>query len=605
MPPHLDLSPQISLRRAGSYNPGEKAPLSSTSSRFSFNHLIVSPPPSPGLPALVPRHGKPTPTHSPRKCFRAALWVSGVLVILYFGFVAIRKDQATPKVGWALNSGEEYEMVGEAQLPDFPTPVMVTDKRGRAKWTMSIPPNQPFPLQPKQYAELCSQSTEVADHVIDLHRHTHVDHGHYGYYHVDKNFMDVADAEAHGLLPGPKAKGKTSMVNGLDGHIIGVVENSLIEMDVCKTSLTFVLETSDAGMGKTLMMLWMAYGLAEKEGRAFFLDDSRWAYGSYTNFFHPPPLPNCRPPPRHEMIPCPHHARHLVVSAATVYYTFGGAFSEEFEDPKKMEVFRQRPIFDMARKGAEALFRLVGSDADYVKNRVEELRTKSMSDSEEIQDGTIIGIHVRHGDRHPYSFEYRDSYIPLDQYSNKASALLHKVFNSSEANGEENGMAERSFFVVASDDPDVYESDEFSHAYRAQEQIKLASKSTLDIANKPKQNVGIRKFEDEAVGWEGGFFAPMFWSLGKPTVLPATAVEPSDTSLQPTSEALRLREFVGRAYLMDLAVIGATSDYLVCTISSMGCRLLAIMMGWEDAIEKKRHINIDGDFEWRGVSWRR
>jgi hypothetical protein len=32
-----------------------------------------------------------------------------------------------------------------------------------------------------------------------------------------------------------------------------------------------------------LMMLWTAYGLAQKEGREFFVDDSRW-YGT------PPPL---------------------------------------------------------------------------------------------------------------------------------------------------------------------------------------------------------------------------------------------------------------------------------------------------------------------------
>ncbi|KAL3423859.1 hypothetical protein PVAG01_05606 [Phlyctema vagabunda] len=622
MPPHLDLtgtsthanmilsarSPRMSLRRTGSYNAAEKGPLSSTSSRFSFNHLIVSPPPSPSLPALVPRHGRISPVHTPRRCLRVALWLSGVLVIVYFGFIAIKTDHSVPSVGWSLLSGEQYEMVEESELPDYPTPVVVTDKRGRAKWTVSIPPDQPFPLAPQDYAMICSQNMEVANHVRETHSHKPVSHGHFGYYYVDPNFMDVHEAEEHGLLPGPKANGKTSMVNGVEGNIIGEKKDSLIETEVCQKSLTFVMETHDAGLGKTLMMLWMAFGLAQKEERSFFIEDSRWAYGSYTNYFLPPPDPGCRPPPRHEMLPCPHHARHLVVSAATVSYTFGGAFNEEFENPKKMEVMRQRPMFEMAREGYEGLFNLAGTDAQYVESRILDLQSKTMMPPPDTGSGLVIGVHVRHGDRRPYEFQYKDSYVPLERYSDMARDFIYDTFNSSGADGGEDLMAEmKSILVVASDDPDVYDSDEFSHAYRAQEQIKLASKKTLvdPTKEKPAKNVGMRKFEDEAVGWEGGFFAPMFWSLGRPINMPTTAIETPDTQLAPSSEALRLREFVGRAYLMDLAVLGRSSDITICTISSMGCRLLAIMMGWEKAIEQKKHVNIDGDFHWRGVEWGR
>ena len=214
----------------------------------------------------------------------------------------------------------------------------------------------------------------------------------------------------------------------------------------------------------------------------------------------------------------------------------------------------------------------------------------------------IVGVHVRHGDRRPYEFQYRDSYVPLDRYSDKARELLHKQFNASSAKDDTNTQVEQhSLIVVASDDPEVYESEEFSHAARAQEQIRLASKKHLDSAQ--PSNPGPRKFVDETVGWEGGFFAGMFWSLGKPTSTPATAVELKDTKLPPTEEALRLRELVGRAYLMDLAVLGKASDRVVCTVSSMGCKVLAVMMGWEEAVVKAGWVNIDGDFEWRGVSW--
>ena len=326
-----------------------------------------------------------------------------------------------------------------------------------------------------------------------------------------------------------------------------------------------------------------------------FANQSR-AYGKYINFFQPPPMPKCRPPPRHEMLPCPHHARHLVVSAGTASHTFGGAFNEAYEDARKMEVYRQKPMFDFARAGYERLFHLADADADYVAQRIEELQNRTQLPAPETTNGMLVGIHVRHGDRRPYEFQYRDSYVPLDRYTDRARSLLNESFKSS---GDILANT-NSLMIVASDDPDVYESEEFSHAARAQEKIKLASKQHMP--SQPSAP-GPRKFVDETVGWEGGFFAGMFWSLGKPSSVPATAVELKDTKLPPTEEALRLRELVGRAYLLDLAVVGNSSDRVVCTVSSTGCTLLAVMMGWEDAIVRGRWVNIDGDFEWRGVSW--
>lgn len=324
------------------------------------------------------------------------------------------------------------------------------------------------------------------------------------------------------------------------------------------------------------------------------------AYGKYTKYFRAPRVPTCRPPPRHEMLPCPHQAQHLVVSAATAAHTFGGAFNEAYEDPKKMEVFRQKAIFDLARVGYNELFLLTPSDQKYVTERTLAMHQKTLRPPPETQNGIIIGVHVRHGDRRPLEFQYSDSYLPLDRYAEKTQELLHSAFNSS--NLSSNEMAEKhSVILVASDDPDVYESEEFAHAAHAQEQIRLASSKSL---SRPKPSAAaIRKFVEETVGWEGGFYAGMFWSLGKPTSTPATAIESPDTKLPPTEEALRLRELVGRAYLLDLAVLGQASDRIVCTVSSMGCKLLAVMMGWEDAIEKGNWVNIDGDFEWRGVSW--
>lgn len=288
MPPYLDLSkthahgdmllaarksPRINLRKSASaLSDRDRGPQSSTSARFSFHHLMTSPPLSPSLPALVPRHGKPLPTHKPRRFLKGLFWLVGVMVIVHYAFSRLDSTSRIPTVGWSNNAGSEYEMVGDAELPDFPTPVVVVDKRGRAKWTVSIPPDTPFPLEPETYGEICMQNMEVAKHVETLHTHAHREHsGHYDYYHVDRNFMDVAEAETHGLLPGAKAK--STMREDL---LIGEESGSLVQADVCEKSMTFVLETADAGLGKTLLMMWTAYGLAQKEGRAFFLDESRW-----------------------------------------------------------------------------------------------------------------------------------------------------------------------------------------------------------------------------------------------------------------------------------------------------------------------------------------
>jgi hypothetical protein len=80
-----------------------------------------------------------------------------------------------------------------------------------------------------------------------------------------------------------------------------------------------------------------------------------------------------------------------------------------------------------------------------------------------------------------------------------------------------------------------------------------------------------------------------------------TGIAPS--KVVPSTEAARLRELVGRAYLMDLAVLEGASDTVICAVSAMGCKLLAVMMGWEKAVEQEQWVNLENMFGWRGVMW--
>lgn len=134
---------------------------------------------------------------------------------------------------------------------------------------------------------------------------------------------------------------------------------------------------------------------------------------------------------------------------------------------------------------------------------------------------------------------------------------------------------------------------------RAQSQILLASGSTLDAAQGSPTPSSPHKFVEANVGWEGGFFSNVFWGLGG-TTADSRDVKNSKQEREPPSEmTLRLRELVGRAYLLDLKVVGS-SDRVVCGVSSIGCRLLAVMMGWERGIVQGGWKNVDGGFGWRG-----
>ncbi|KAK3392982.1 hypothetical protein B0H63DRAFT_5925 [Podospora didyma] len=603
MPPTLDLSrtshskmiispPRINLRRAASYNSHDRGPLSSTSSRFNFNHLVFSPPPSPGLPSLSPPPRNPSRglvgLVRPRRLVRYTVRFIGAALVLY---------AAASVLGLVLGATQEtrgLEILGPEDLPMYPTPILASDKWGRARWTVSIPQSYSFPLTMNLYSELCTKCRDTAARVDALRSRNHaLQQAYMGFVSdsADHDFVDVREAEKAGYLPKSASKDRKAS------------KGELAEKPVCEKSLTFVLETTDAGIGNTLLMLWTAYGIAEKEGRAFFIDDSRWAYGKYADIFQPLPSPDCAAAPRHERLPCPPQARHLVVSAATAEVLFGRTTPKSDLSAESLGPSARKAAFALARAGHDTLFRLIKEDADYVDARARELMAKRIvPKTKGKQNGIAIGVHVRRGDRHPLEYQYRDSYIPLNIYTEAAQNIIDDRFNHTGPYGAEDTAAkEHSLVILASDDPMVHESTEFAGASSAQERIRLASKKEIQDTNTDRHIM--RKFTDDTFGWEGGFFAPMFWHLGHadPADSAASRSPASRRSAVPSADTMRLRSLVGRAYMMDMAVLADASDAIVCTVSAAGCRMLAVMMGSESAFEKKNWVNIDGGYEWSGV----
>lgn len=214
------------------------------------------------------RHGT---LFKPWNVVRLFCWSCGVGVILLFALMSLGSSGRMATFGHATHDQEAYQIVKGGCLPDHPAPVMVTDRRGRSKWTVFIPPDLDFPLRPTQYADICAESGKMAQQVQETKSHmpgmsSHA--GHYGYYYKDPHFMDVVEAESHGLLPTVQSDEEDNGAMDRDGKAG--------KLRACERSLTYVLESSNAGLGRMLMGLWMSYGLAKKEGRAFFIDDTNW-----------------------------------------------------------------------------------------------------------------------------------------------------------------------------------------------------------------------------------------------------------------------------------------------------------------------------------------
>ncbi|KAM6513125.1 hypothetical protein FALCPG4_015596 [Fusarium falciforme] len=306
----------------------------------------------------------------------------------------------------------------------------------------------------------------------------------------DDYFVDVYEAERSGLLP---ASGKAIRLKAR-GHVIGMSKASVKHKPVCQSSMTFVLETPDAGLGSTLMMMWTFYGLllncavmlgvldkikvviiiVMEQDRAFFINDSRWAYGTYTDILEAPPAPDCRPPPRHHIVPCPFQARHLAVSVVTAKEIFPALLAKSLRIAETDNGLRD--LFELAQTG----------NRDFAP---------------------IIGLHIRHGGQHPLEYQYRDGYIPAEVFLQQVVQLVEAHYNSSAAGGAK----PHAITLLASEDPTVHEEPDFSNVILPQERILLASKDGIEEAN-PNPHMP-HHFVDETFGCEGGFFAPMFWNL--------------------------------------------------------------------------------------------
>lgn len=216
--------------------------------------------------ALV--YDKSVTSRERRRWVWITFWLCGVSIITWFGFSVVRGETHRTPVDRGQSKQQTYSFPQNSTVSGKIGPVIVPSGKGHSRWTVAISPDHDFPLRPKQYADICSQSKKVAHHVMELNspaNGTNRQQGHYGYSHVDPHFIEASEVEEY-----IGVRGDVGRTDTLDS------ERQQHVKTVCQKSLTYVLETSNAGLGDTLMGLWMSYGLAKKENRTFFINDSNW-----------------------------------------------------------------------------------------------------------------------------------------------------------------------------------------------------------------------------------------------------------------------------------------------------------------------------------------
>lgn len=265
------IPPTTAMRRVPSANstPTLAVNPAELTAKYGFRQFLDSPLPSPALPSIVPRHGKKPDPYRFRRILRVLLrvsiWCCGLLAVYWLGLRLIHHRGPSRGRSVLVANSEQEALLKE------PTAVVVVDRKGKPKWTVAIPARLAFPLIPNQYTNICHQSDQLRKSQSPKGETPHDHH----YYSKDPHFMDIAEAEKDLLLVTRNDEMEYGG-NGLVGMDSGQHTSRQRDIKICEKSLTYVLESPDASLGLTLMGLWMSYGLAKKESRGFFVDDSNW-----------------------------------------------------------------------------------------------------------------------------------------------------------------------------------------------------------------------------------------------------------------------------------------------------------------------------------------
>ncbi|EJU02828.1 hypothetical protein DACRYDRAFT_65986 [Dacryopinax primogenitus] len=319
--------------------------------------------------------------------------------------------------------------------------------------------------------------------------------------------------------------------------------------NICSSSITYMPD-GEIGLVADLALIAQLAGMARERNRTFFIDDTYWNRGRWLDCFEdirttePGPEPNCLPPPSEELVACPRLARHWVVTSHTAKFHLVHDFNEGYEDPYKQSVGRQRPILEMGRKSLMETIRPKQHIIDLIYQTRKTLR-----------EHPYVGVHIRRGDQAAMSWRYHKGYVPTHEYVNAIVTLLPDI---------------KTVYIAT----DVLSAvAEFTELAPEEWNVHTLSATVGSEVEYPVDRETEGYFQKQ---WEEDI---------------------------PNKERIALT----RGMIVDLALVtGAWADdesvqpvAVVCTLSSHVCKLAAMTLGWERAMEEKRWVEIDnrGDIE--------
>jgi len=172
---------------------------------------------------------------------------------------------------------------------------------------------------------------------------------------------------------------------------------------ICNKTITYMLD-GHVGLLADLALMAQAAGLARESNRTFFVDDTYWNRGKWTDHFQdvrarqPDPDRGCRAPPPEELVACPTNARHWVINSRTAKYHFGHAFSDEFDDPYGHELNRLHGIYNRSRVSLTETIRPNAATAALIRSARTELASFLGLHTDDTPTDQYQSIYVRCGD---------------------------------------------------------------------------------------------------------------------------------------------------------------------------------------------------------------
>ncbi|CAA7268075.1 unnamed protein product [Cyclocybe aegerita] len=333
---------------------------------------------------------------------------------------------------------------------------------------------------------------------------------------------------------------------------------------ICSSTITYMLDGT-AGLAADLALMAQAAALARERNRTFFVDDTYWNRGKWTDHFEDVraqqlgPQPGCRAPPPDELVACPRTARHWVINSRTAKFHFSHAFSNHYEDPFGHELNRLKPIFESALHSFGSTIIPNAKNMELIHLARTELASfiRDIDSRLGVSGSPYLSVHIRRGDRKTLSYTFPDRKIPLEDYLTALKSTWSRL----------HPQEKDAFPVVylATDSPEAHRQFSEKNEGETFSLHEAANSRLRDLAS------------------PGEYYQSWFNDLG-----------------------LQSRIIATRGVVVDLALISGlwpernvhSPDAVICAMSSTICTLSAVGLGWDRAfgeIDKMGNPDKEGE----------